>query len=275
LIKNIDILKQACKKEGLSFEEIHPNGNILEVKYKDIIKVFSMSSTPFNDQTFCDLCDDKEYFYLFYKDYIAMPKTKGYLTPNCESKYKYLLKSKNLKGIAKEISSEFSFPIILKRNRGRGGDCVFKVKNKKRIISCLEKIYKQDYVALVQECIDVVKEYRVIFFDNELIFAYEKDITGAKFKGNLSPLHQDEAFARIVEDKKLLEKLEKFGQKLSNRKTIPYIGLDIVIDSKDEMYILEANSRPGFSYFLQAENSEELLLNLYIKMLRKIKNTDR
>jgi len=46
-----------------------------------------------------------------------------------------------------------------------------------------------------------------------------------------------------------------------------YIGLDIVIDDKDKFWIIELNSHPGYTKFLE-DNDEEHLVNMFEKILK-------
>ena len=79
----------------------------------------------------------------------------------------------------------------------------------------LTEIYKNDYIALVQSCIDIKSEYRVIYLNKKLMFAYKKNNENATFTGNISPLHFEGAYAKIVENKNLLNAFDEFVQQLN------------------------------------------------------------
>ena len=66
--------------------------------------LFTVGATPFNDQSVYQLCKDKEFFYNYYQDVVAMPQKKGFLDPNCEPEYRDYLKFKTLEKIIQETS---------------------------------------------------------------------------------------------------------------------------------------------------------------------------
>ena len=54
-------------------------------------------------------------------------------------------------------------------------------------------------------------------------------------------------------------------------KSFEWIGLDIAKDKNNEWWILELNTRPGFSYFIR-DNGDEKIVEMYEKLLNRIKN---
>lgn len=232
--------------------------------------LFTIGTTPFNPHSVVTLCKDKEFFYNYYKDAIRMPKTKGFMKPNCLEEWKDYVKFETLDAIIAESEKDFVYPFITKMNKGSQGKCVFKVSNRSEFKTALDEIYNNDYVALVQECVNIKKEYRVIYFNKELIFAYQKNNEQAVFTGNISPLHYAGARADIVENKNLLHVFDKFVQPMLAQKNIPYCGLDIALDQENKMWLIEGNCSPGFSYFLQNPKGPELLKGLYTKMFQSL-----
>lgn len=212
------------------------------------------------------LCKDKEFFYDYYKGTVRMPKTRGFLTPFCGEEWRSYLEFPSIDAITQETKKDFGFPCIVKMNKGSQGKCVFKVENEDEFRKHLDEIYKTDYVALVQDYVRIQSEYRVIFLHQNLVFAYKKNNENAQFTGNLSPLHFEGAYAEVVEDDRLLQQFQDFTRPMFQRKDIPYCGLDIVLDADNKMWLIEANTSPGFEYFLQNPQGKDLLRGLYTKM---------
>ena len=211
--QDFTVLIELCKEKNIPFRIIHDSGNIVEIKSNTgAAYLFIMGATPFDSNSVVSLCKDKEFFYNYYKDAIDMPKTKGFLNPNCAQEWKNYLKFSSMEEVIKDSEKNFSYPFIAKMNKGSQGKCVFKVHNRDEFTTALNEIYKEDYVALLQDCIDIKSEYRVIYLNKKLMFAYKKNNEHAVFTGNLSPLHFEGAFAEIVENQNLLNAFDKFVQ---------------------------------------------------------------
>src|SRR6185369_17963468 len=67
-----------------------------------------------------------------------------------------------------------------------------------------------DHVVLAQEYSSGVKEYRAVVFEKNVVLLYEKDVTGARFTGNLSPLHWEESKAVLIKDQHLIRGIQAF-----------------------------------------------------------------
>lgn len=80
--------------------------------------------------------------------------------------------------------------MIVKRNSGTTGNNVFKVNSKselKEAIETISNVNSKDFdrIAIAQDYLRIRTEYRAVYVNGELSFAYEKSIRGAKFQGNL------------------------------------------------------------------------------------------
>lgn len=269
---NLTVFTELCKEKNIPYRVIHECGNLLEVKSKtNEAHLFTIGTTPFNSYSIVSLCKDKEFFYNYYKDVIRMPLTKGFLNPGCGDEWKEYLKFSTVDSIINESKRSFVYPFIVKMNKGSQGKCVFKVNNDKEFHNALNEIYKNDYVALVQECIPIKDEYRVVYLNKKLMFAYKKNNDHAQFSGNISPLHFEGAYAELIENKNLLNAFDKFVQPMLNQKDLPYCGLDIALDHQNNMWLIEGNCAPGFNYFLQHPKGKEVLKGLYTEMFKSLK----
>ncbi|MFN5968052.1 MAG: YheC/YheD family protein, partial [Pseudanabaena sp.] len=125
-------------------------------------------------------------------------------------------------------------------------------------------------VALVQEPIHIVKEYRSVCLNHEQIVLYEKDISQAKFTGNLSPLHWEGAIAKQIDDVHVMQAINQLIKPIFQKMAIAYVGLDIAFDNQGNYWLIEANSHPNFDIFIR-DNGEEAIVQLFQKILEYLK----
>jgi glutathione synthase/RimK-type ligase-like ATP-grasp enzyme len=271
MLTNIKMLLAACKKLSIEYEILHPNQNLVKVKLSDREYYFTNYSTPLIPQSLAEIFKDKQYFYQVFRDVVKMPLTVSFISPYCDQKYKEYLRYSTTDDIIAEIENSFELPVIVKRNRGSGGNNVFKCFDLLQIRNALDCIFNvnsknYDYVALVQEPINIVKEYRSVCLNQEQIVVYDKDISQAEFTGNLSPLHWEGAIAKQVSDEQTIASINKFIQPIFRKMSIPYVGLDIALDDHQNYWLIEANSHPNFDIFIR-DNGEDVIVGLFEKIL--------
>jgi glutathione synthase/RimK-type ligase-like ATP-grasp enzyme len=271
MLTNIKMLLEACQKLSIEFEILHPNQNLVKVRLSDREYYFTNYSTTLTPQSIAEIFKDKQYFYQVFRDIVKMPRTVSFISPYCDQKYKEYLRYSTIDEIIAEIENNFELPVIVKRNRGSGGNNVFKCFDLLQIRNALDCIFNvnsknYDYVALVQEPINIVKEYRSVCLNQEQIVVYDKDISQAAFTGNLSPLHWEGAIAKQVSNEKTIASINKFIQPIFRKMSIPYVGLDIALDDHQNYWLIEANSHPNFDIFIR-DNGEDAIVGLFEKIL--------
>ncbi|MEH2415103.1 ATP-grasp domain-containing protein [Nostoc sp.] len=271
MLDNVSLLLQACENLNISYEIIHPAENLIKIKLNNKPHYFCNYSTPLINQAVAHLIKDKEYTYHVLKEKVKLPRTLGFLSPFCEIEYKLYLKFPTIQDIVLEIKNKFEIPVIVKRNSGARGHNVFLCHNLDEIETALNKIFNinlknYDYVALAQEIIQIKFEYRAIFLNKELVLLYEKDISDAKFAGNLSPLHWDGAKAKYINDPQILSEIANVAKPVFEELDLDYAGLDIVLDRDNQYWLIEINSNPNFSIFTR-DNGNEHVLKVFEKML--------
>jgi len=227
---------------------------------------------PFNNGSLDTIAKDKDFSYELLSGEIKMPKTKAYLDPNCDKKYSHYILKNSLEDIVVDIEENFSYPVVVKMNRGHMGIHVYKCKDRDFAIKAFNEIFNKeqqyyDYIVLVQEFVEIKKEYRVIWFKGEIILLYEKVCD--KKNINLSPFHNSESKAVLINDKKIKGDIFKFLLKSTNLEKFEYLGIDVV-QIKDESFVLiELNSQPAFNFFVR-DNGESDLVEMYKKILNNI-----
>lgn len=272
MLTNIKMLLEACKKLSVEYEILHPNQNLVKVKICDREFYFTNYSTPLTPQSIAEIFKDKQYFYQVFRDVVKMPRTVSFVSPYCDQKYQEYLQFSTIEEIIAEIESNFELPIILKRNRGSGGNNVFKCFDLPQVRNALDHIFdvnskNYDYVALAQEPINIVKEYRSVCLNQEQVILYDKDFSQAEFTGNLSPLHWEGAIAKQVNNHETIAAIAEFIEPIFQKMPIAYVGLDVAIDDRGVYWLIEANSHPNFDIFIR-DNGEDAIVELFEKFLK-------
>ena len=275
--RNIKALTEACSNLNVPFETNHATNNLVSVYIDSNCYVFVNWATPLNPQSIMQLCQDKDYFYSYYRDVINMPKTSAFLNPYSDVKYEQYLNEKTVYEIIKAIESRHSYPIIVKKNRGSWGTNVFKVENRRQLEKSMLDIFNMnsasfDYVGLSQDYIQIETEYRVVFLNGDLQFCYKKIIDGATYKNNISPLHWEGSKGALVSDSDEIEQLKEFCSTLFEKLMIPFCGLDVARDKSGKLWLIEANSSPGFDYIIEHKGSE-MAIRLYENILHVLKKS--
>lgn len=275
-IANTACLVLACRKLKIPYTFYDDNHNLVAVSLSQEY-FFANSSTPFNNESVGKIFKDKEFAYRVTSDAIKTPKTIGFIDPNCNPDYARFVKFTTHEEIIHHIEKNFRYPLILKMNSGSRGTNVFKCNSRSDVRKYLETIYDKsslhyDYVALAQEYIKICQEFRVVIFQNEILFAYEKDFSQATLPEdrNISPLHQENSKALLVRSKNTIKKFTEFLSPLFKKMPIGFAGLDVVIDNKSKLWLIELNSKPGFEYFVR-DNGNSELIKMYEKMLKFLK----
>jgi glutathione synthase/RimK-type ligase-like ATP-grasp enzyme len=268
---------EACRQLNIPFQFLDKNQNFIAVQLAKPYYFINFTS-PFGRHDIAKICRDKDFCHQLLQDTIRMPDTKGWLDPFCRQEYQHYAAQGSYEAIATEIEDQFALPVIVKRNQGSRGSNVFRCESRQHILTALQQIYNQDtksydFVALAQEYIPFVSEYRVIVFFEEILLVYKKDIGGAHFTGNLSPLHWENAKAIPMTKAPFIEKIRKFIQPIFSKLELELAGLDILEDTHGNLWLLEINSQPDFGIFAR-DNGLEPVVEIYKKMILRLKNQE-
>jgi glutathione synthase/RimK-type ligase-like ATP-grasp enzyme len=272
---NTRCVRAACDRLGIPYSTHDPYGNFVSVNL-DQQHFFVNASAPFNTSSVDKICKDKDFTSKLLSDAVRMPKSHGYFDPYpIDEQYAGYVTEGNYDSIAADVAERFGFPVIIKMNAGQKGNNIFLCKDQAEARVAFAKIFdhsspSHDYVALAQEYIAPKKEYRVIVFKGEIVLTYEKDISDAKFVGNLSPLHYENAKAILIPDQELLARLQSCIDPLFPKLDLEFGGVDIIENDAGEHYVIELNTHPGFSYFVR-HNGEEALVQMYEQILKSLR----
>ncbi|MEG4047964.1 YheC/YheD family protein [Microcoleus sp. Pol17_C1] len=274
MLTNIEILLAACEELNIPYEILHPSQNLIRLKQGGEEYYFVNYMTPFNSASLAEIFKDKEYTYQLLNGKINTPRTLGFVSRHCEEKYKKYLSFPDIESIVLEVNKKFTFPVILKRNRGAGGNNVFLCESREQIKAALEIIFNvnskdYDYVALAQEYIEIAHEYRAVFCKEKLVLLYEKDKSQAKFAGNLSPLHWEGAKAEHIINPNLMSEIEDFVKPVFAEIAINYAGLDIALDKNGAYWLIEINSSPNYDIFVR-DNARQIVVTMFKDILESL-----
>ena len=274
MLTNIELLLAACEELNIPYEVLHPSQNLIRIKHRGENYYFVNYSLPFNSPSIAQIFRDKEYTYQILNGKINTPRTLTFVSPHYQEKYKKYLTLPDIESIVLEVNKKFAFPVILKRNRGAGGNNVFLCESREQIQEALEIIFNvnsknYDDVALAQEYIEIAHEYRAVFCKEKLVLLYEKDTSQAKFGGNLSPLHWEGAKAKHIINPTLMSEIEDFVKPVFAEMAINYAGLDIALDKNGAYWLIEINSIPNYEIFVR-DNDRQIVVTMFKGVLETL-----
>jgi glutathione synthase/RimK-type ligase-like ATP-grasp enzyme len=265
---NISSLIQACQADGMPYRLADKDGNCLTIKDNHF---FQANRTPFNSESMAALCRDKQYQYEVLKDLINMPKTMGFLNYTVSEEYQNYLTHHSLAEIITAIEANFSYPVVIKKNRGALGINVFLCRNRDEVTTAIETVFDAnsrdyDYVVLAQEYIKSKLEIRVIFFDAQPVLSYERHFSNREFGARY--WETDDGKAIPVEESHLVDKVAELFKPAVTLPNLRFVGLDIIIDDQDNCYLIELNSGPKVKNYIQS-HGDKPVVEMYRKILRK------
>ncbi|GAB4174706.1 MAG: hypothetical protein Fur005_36560 [Roseiflexaceae bacterium] len=271
---NLQLLCQACDQLGVAYRLPHTSGNLVEMQHGGRSVHFAAWTTPLNNHAISHICLDKQFFAELAAPHVPVPRTIGYFDPDNSQRYRQYAQHPSQAAIVADIAEQFDMPVIVKRNRGMRGKGVFRCGTTQDVAAAVASIFRRqsyhyDFMALAQQHIDIRDEYRVLFLDGQLQFAYEKNIDQANFIGNLSRLHWQGARAILVEDPALLARIAETFAPLFAHVPLHFCGLDVARDAEDRLWLIEANTSPGFNQVV-ADCGPEPVLALYRAMLQRL-----
>lgn len=259
-------LIEACKQLDISYSIIHRDQILIRVDLEPPLSslFFVHHKKAFDREDMVTLCRDKDLFYTLVEGKINIPAWKSFLDPYCNEKFRHYAECSSFAEIVKWVSSEFRLPVIMKKNKGAMGSNVFLCNKCADIRNAVNQIFDHgsrsyDYVVIAQEYIKLEHEYRVVVYNRKIRLVYEKDVSKAKFAGNLSPLHWDGAKAKMIKDPKMIDCLERFIQPVFDVLPIKFVGLDVGLTLEGKLFLIEANNSPGFAIFVRDNGMEKLV----------------
>ncbi|OHU85000.1 MULTISPECIES: ATP-grasp domain-containing protein [Pseudoalteromonas] len=268
---NIKCLTQACDAVGFEYEFIDLDQNFVRVKMDQGWQYFELNKTPFNSEVAFCVCKDKSHTYQLLKNIVRVPKTLDFLDFNVATKYSEYKHCNSVAAALVRIDEELEYPIVVKRNKGALGDNVFLCQDALETEAALKAIFNHqsksyDYLALAQQFVATKAEYRLLCAYGEPVFAYRRGNAASAFNAKYWESGEQ---AIHVTDEALFKQLADFVAPIHNEFPMGWVGYDIIVDDKNEMYIIELNASPQFNNFIET-NSIEPVIELYKKALQAL-----
>lgn len=136
-----------------------------------------------------------------------------------------------------EVRAELGFPFVLKDPYGMQGKGVH-LCTEENFDSLVKK--GEQYVG--QELVKYTADYRIHVAGENAFCIYERVAPGDDFRANVSL----GGAMKKVEGEEILSRLSGLALKTARALSLDYGGVDIIMDDKGEMMVLEFNKNPGF-----------------------------
>lgn len=258
---NIVCLRQACARKGLDVQEIDKEGNFIRVRMHNGYEYFQLNRTPFNAEVVYGICQDKMHTYELLHESVRMPHTASFLDWKVDQKYLKYLTYSSEQAVIEEIERSFTYPVVVKKNRGALGENVFLCHDTEELEQALGSVFNPeskgyDYIALVQEFVSTSEEYRLVCAFGHPVLLYRRGKGGRDF--NLRYWEQGE-IAELLEDDALTRLLRQFVQPVFDVIKIGFAGFDIIRGNDGHLYLIEINASPKFDHVTESSGNEPVV----------------
>ena len=225
-----------------------------------------------------------------YKSFKFLKKTSIPTAPIKENSKSGILKAKN--NLDKTLNNHKSkkdfdkINYVVKKRKGGGGRGVFKVKLPNIKEKVIKKLNKKDYI--LQPYIDyktgfVYKnkrqnsDLRLTVLKNKLIHAYYRVAPKKEFQSNITKGAKPIFIKKKEIPNEVLKEYKRLKKKITKELSIKhsFYTLDFIKSSNKNLYLVEANSKPGMIWEERKEdkkNIKKMLLSL-AKTLKEVKET--
>lgn len=163
-----------------------------------------------------------------------------------------------------QIIDKLGLPLVAKQLSSQRGRGVFLIKEIDDF-----KILNKDFPEgefLFQKFYPNESEYRLLVL-SEMIGSFEKklEISAKEFRHNVGLGSKEE----FIDISKISEKMKQIAVKAAKVLDIQIAGVDILVDNKGKMWILEVNRGPGLTYDPQISPELDSLASFFSQELKK------
>ncbi|WP_440056841.1 ATP-grasp domain-containing protein (plasmid) [Pseudoalteromonas sp. T1lg65] len=269
--KQIACLVEACDELGLNYELVDKEQNLVRVEFAKGPEYFELNKTPFNSESVFGICLDKMHTFELLKNTLQLPETLAFLDPDTKPEYQQYLDCKSVAEIVAQVELRFSYPVVVKRNKGALGSNVFLCDSAEQLAEAVTLVfdkesYSYDYIALVQPYVDTQVEYRLVSAFGQPMLAYRRG-NAAGF--NAKYWEHDEQ-ASLIEDGALIDELHQFVSPVFEKLNIGFVGFDIIRDGQNQLHLIELNSSPKFNNIIKGDpvKGHQAVVNMYRSALQ-------
>ena len=190
--------------------------------------------------------------------------------PLADGRFDRYKRHTSFEAIVSDVERQFSYPIVIKRNRGSLAQGVYlefcRDDLEMRLRHLCESSTYFDNVLLFQAFIPG-REVRVVATGDELLMAYEKVGRGSDGASDLNPLHHSDGKALRILEPERLASMRDITRAVSRVIELGYYAIDLIL-SEAGPCILEVNPNP-ICYFYNLHNGRADFVEIYERLIRK------
>lgn len=190
----------------------------------------------YNSSEFIRICDDKALTSVVAANLdIPAPKT---ITPPLI--YENEISKDRIEKFVKNVSLNFSYPVVAKMSYSSLGNGVFLLKDEDDVRNLYSVIFNKSFI--IQEYVEASKSTSIrIIIINEKVIGAIKRINEEDFRSNT-----DKNYSINYE---LDEKCLTFAVNIAEKLKIKYAGIDVLLDENNNPLLCEINSNAFFEEF--------------------------
>lgn len=288
-----DIIKRICSKENITLTKISKDWIYVLEKDKQIHYIVGCKF-DLNNNAIATILDDKYAFYelMLHKHYPIINH--------------HIIFKNYPKDMIKDLYEKYSRNIVIKANIGSCGKEVFRPKSLTETEELLKKLFEKNYSLSLCPFIDIKNEYRIIILDGQVELFYGKIkptvigdghktiaellyefnpyyfskinysnnkvlAKGAKFEYNWQfNLSRGANFFMDV-DYNLKSRLCTLAKKVAQDIGIRFCSIDIIVDGKNDIYLMEANSGVMLENFVNIHRKgQSIVEKIYTSAINKM-----
>lgn len=263
--QSLECVQKAAQQLGWPFSFVDKDKVLLEVQTPTQPLRFLHNKNPFNNFISARICQDKSLQHqLYIQNQIPTPKTFIFHNPNQKQAFQIYSQYDSTHEIISQIESQLDYPLIIKKNISSLSKDVHYIAATDDLKSILNNYFQsQDPVIILAQEFVIGEEYRLVQLNGDLLLAYNKN--NHKFtKQPLTPPQK-------VIDQQILDKFQKITEQIHQSLQINFAGIDLIIDEKDQIRVLETNPNPACFYYNKYNGSEDFI-QIYLQCFQQFQN---
>lgn len=303
----LEIIYQICNKKSISIQAIE-NTEILCLSKQENTRYIWSRRFDLNSSIATRIADNKFATYATLNNF-GIPVIKCTRLSRIDSE-EYYMQIKSNFSICNELLTDFEM-IIIKPNNSYEGQDVFKCNSSKDIEKTLYYLTGKYKYIVVSPYINSVAEYRAIYLDGEILFAYKKTHPFIVADGNSSVIQlliaqkidisilDDSIIKQLytvfpkgyhiqltwkynlsqgsncvpIQDTSLYNNICNIAVSAARAINISFASVDILEDTKGNLQVLEINAGVAMDQFIQKyPDGREIAFSIYEKAINKMFN---
>jgi len=157
-----------------------------------------------------------------------------------------------------QIEKECGWPLVVKHRSLGKGSGIYKVNDRLDLENLLDELEESGKISryYIQEYLDLKADYRVLYIAGKVVGVMQRFPKKGDFRANFS-------LGGTVAKAELTPLIENLSYRSAKATNIEFGGIDVVVDKKNNHYILEVNRTPGFKGFTEAYGMN--IANLFVE----------